>query len=92
MMFHLSPPKKESSSKIKISNPERPCDPAVEISKFEYYCQRMCPYIIVTCLIILVILLLFAFLKYGRFWFSTPENHVEHLENVVLCYGGLYEL
>lgn len=91
MISHLLSPKESSSTpKMKISNPKRPLDEAIEISVFEYYSMRIAPYLIVLFSVILIVLAFVVLLKYGRLWFSTPENHVEHLNEVVLFYGGLY--
>lgn len=91
MISHLLSPKESSSTpKMKISNPERPLDKAVEKSRFEFYCDKIALPLIVLFSVILIALAFVVLLKYGRLWFSTPENHVEHLNEVVLFYGGLY--
>lgn len=69
-----------------ISNPERPLDPPEEVSSFEYYCQKICPYVLGLFIFILFVLAFVIMLKYGRLLFSTPENHVEHLSEIVGCY------
>lgn len=79
--INLSPNK--SSKPVRLAKVEAK-------SSFEEFCERICPYVLVVSLIILVVLLLFAFLKYGRLWFSTPQNISEHMNEVVLFYGGLY--
>lgn len=73
----------KSSSKVKISNSERPLDKAIEISTFEYYCQRICPYVLLICILVFSVLLAFAFVKYGADLFSTPQNRWEHLEQAI---------
>ena len=54
-------------------------------NKVDEYCTRICPYILVTCVIIISVLSFVALAKYGRLWFSTPENHYEHLTQIVGC-------
>lgn len=80
MISQLLSPNKSSSTPKRLNKIE-------EKTRFEEFCERICPYVLVICLIILVILLLFAFLKYGRLWFSTPQNISEHMNEVVLCYS-----
>lgn len=74
----------------KISNPERPCDPAVEISTFEYYCQRICPYILIICILIFSIILAITCVKYGADLFSTPQNRWEHMEQSIYSNNTIY--
>lgn len=70
-----------------ISNPKRPLDPPEEVSRFEYYCQRVYPYVLGLFIFILLVLAFIVMIKYGRLWFSTPQNHAEHLSDVVLYVG-----
>lgn len=81
MISHLLSPKSSSTPKRlnKVSDK----------SDFEEYCQKICPYIIVLFSVILIALALIIVVKYGRLWFSTPQNISEHMNEVVLYYGGL---
>lgn len=66
-----------------VSNPKRPLDRGVEMSKFEYICQKIVPYVVLFCIGLLSVLLFVALVKYGRFWFATPQNGYEHLIQIV---------
>jgi len=57
-----------------VSNPNRPLDKGVEMSKFEYYCQKIAPYLILTCILILCVLMFIALVKYGAKWTGTEAN------------------
>lgn len=57
-----------------VSNPNRPLDKGVEMSKFEYYCQKIAPYLILTCILILCVLMFIALVKYGANWTGTEAN------------------
>ena len=48
-----------------ISNPKRPLDKAVEVSSFEYICQKIAPYVLVIGIIVLFILAFAILIKYG---------------------------
>ena len=52
------------------------------ITTFEMVCHKICPYIIIICLLILGVLLFLALAKYGHV-FSTEANHYEHLQQIV---------
>lgn len=52
-------------------------------SSFERACERICPYVLLTAMIILVILIVFVLAKYGDNLFSTPQNRYEHLSQIV---------
>lgn len=54
----------------------------VEKSPFEQTCEKVCPYIILTCIIILCVLLFIALVKHGH-TFSTEANQYEHLQQIV---------
>ena len=58
-----------------ISNPKRPLDKGVEISRFEYICQKIAPYVVLISIIILLILTFTILIKYGGAWFGTEANH-----------------
>ena len=68
-----------------ISNPNRPLDRGVEMSKFELFCRKIAPYVLVACIILFSVLIFIALVKYGRAWFSTPQNQYEHLNQIVGC-------
>ena len=57
-----------------VSNPNRPLDRGVEMSKFEYYCQKIAPYVLLFCIGLLVLLIVFVLAKYGANWFGTESN------------------
>ena len=54
----------------------------VEKSPFEQTCEKVCPYIILACIIILCVLLFIALVKHGH-TFSTEANQYEHLQQIV---------
>lgn len=43
-------------------------------SKFEVFCERICPYVIVACVIIICALLFVALVKYGHVITGTESN------------------
>ena len=53
-----------------------------ELTTFEMVCHKICPYVIIICLIVLCILLFLALAKYGHV-FSTEANHYERLSQIV---------
>ena len=57
-----------------VSNPKRPLDRAVEMSKVDYFCQKIAPYLIGLFIFILVVLAFIVLLKYGATWFGTESN------------------
>ena len=54
----------------------------VEKSPFEQTCEKVCPYIILACIIILCVLLFIALVKHGH-TLSTEANQYEHLQQIV---------
>ena len=58
-----------------ISNPKRPLDPAIETTKFDWFCTKIAPYIILVCTFILIVLALGILLKFGGALFGTEANH-----------------
>lgn len=57
-----------------VSNPNRPLDRGVEISKFEYICQKIVPYVVLFCIGLLCVLIFIALVKYGANWTGTEAN------------------
>lgn len=57
-----------------VSNPNRPLNRSVEMSKWEYFCQKIAPYIIVFCIGLLSVLIFIALVKYGANWTGTEAN------------------
>ena len=57
-----------------VSNPKRPLDRGVEMSKFEYICQKIVPYVVLFCIGLLCVLLFVALVKYGANWTGTEAN------------------
>ena len=50
-------------------------------STFQEYCDRACPYVIISCLIILSVLLFIALARYGHAITGTEANqYYYHLE------------
>jgi len=43
-------------------------------SKFEVFCERICPYVIIACVIIICALLFVALVKYGHAITGTESN------------------
>lgn len=58
-----------------ISNPKRPLDPATEITRFDWFCYRIAPYLIVIFSVLLLALAFIALVKYGGVLFGTEANH-----------------
>ena len=57
-----------------VSNPQKPLDRGVEMTRFEYYCRKIAPYVIIVCVIILTLLIFIALVKYGANWTGTESN------------------
>lgn len=53
-----------------------------ELTTFEMVCHKICPYVIIICLLILGVLLFLALAKYGHI-LSTEANHYERLSQIV---------
>jgi hypothetical protein len=66
-----------------VSNPNRPLDRGVEMSKFEYYCRKLAPYIIVLFSVILVALAFIVLVRYGGAWFGTEANHWQNMGGII---------
>lgn len=75
MISHLLSPKSSSTPK-RLNKIE-------EKTRFEEFCDKICPYVLLTAMIILVILIVFVLAKYGANLFSTPQNRYEHLSQIV---------
>ena len=45
------------------------------------FCRKICPYVIIACVIIICVLLFIALVKYGH-TFSTEANNYEHLQQI----------
>ena len=54
-------------------------------TSFDDFCRKICPYVIFFGLLVLIILILFALVKYG-FIFSTEAHQYEHLQQITI--GG----
>ena len=50
-------------------------------SKFDEVCRKLCPYILVACIVIISVLLVFALAKYG-YMLSTEAHQYEHLQQI----------
>ena len=59
---------------VVISNPSRPLDKGVEMSKFEFFCMRIAPYVLLVCVIVLLILVFVVLVKYGANLTGTEAN------------------
>lgn len=57
-----------------ISNPKRPLDRAVETSRFDWFCTRIAPYLIVLFSVLLIALAFIVLVRYGGAWFGTEAN------------------
>lgn len=68
---------------MKISNPERPLDAAIEISRTDLICTRIAPYLIGLFVFILIVLALFVAVKYGANFTGTEANVYQRLEVMV---------
>lgn len=68
-----------------VSNPKRPLDRGVEMSRFEVFCRKVAPYVLFFSIMLFGVLIFIALAKYGGAWFSTPQNKYEHLNQIVGC-------
>lgn len=68
---------------MKISNPKRPLNPAKDISKADYFCLRISPYLIRLFSFILFVLALVILVKYGANFTGTEANIYQRLEVMV---------
>lgn len=50
-------------------------------SEFDEVCRKLCPYVLVACIVIISVLIVFVLAKYG-YMFSTEANHYEHLTQI----------
>ena len=50
-------------------------------SKFDEVCRKLCPYLLVACIVIISVLLVFALAKYG-YMLSTEAHQYEHLQQI----------
>lgn len=50
-------------------------DRVEEKTKFQNFCETIAPYVIVACIILLSVLILIIFVKYGAVAFGTEANH-----------------
>ncbi len=57
-----------------VSNPKRPLDRGVEMSRFEFFCQKIVPYVVVIAVFVFIVLVLFAMVKYGHAITGTEAN------------------
>ena len=57
-----------------VSNPNRPLDKGVEMTRFEFFCNKIVPYVIVACIIVLMILVVVVLVKYGANLTGTEAN------------------
>ena len=61
-------------NKVIVSNPQRPLDKGVELSRFEFFCQKLVPYVVAIAVFVLIVLVLVAMLKYGHNITGTEAN------------------
>ena len=66
-----------------VSNPNRPLDKGVEMSKFEYYCQKIAPYIILFCIGLLCVLIFIALVRYGANLTGTEANTWQRMGGLI---------
>lgn len=59
---------------MKVSNPKRPLNPAVEKTVFENFCDKIVPYVIIITVIILLIMGLIMMVRYGANITGTEAN------------------
>ncbi|MBR0059640.1 MAG: hypothetical protein IJP99_10630 [Methanobrevibacter sp.] len=57
-----------------VSNPQRPLDRGVEMSKFELFCRKIAPYVLFVCIIVLLALVFVVLAKYGANITGTEAN------------------
>jgi len=71
-LFNLNNPSK--SEPVRLEKKEN-------YSKFDEVCRKLCPYILVACIVIISVLLVFALAKYG-YMLSTEAHQYEHLTQI----------
>lgn len=66
-----------------ISNPNRPLDKGVEMSKFDFFCSKIAPYVLLACILLLMAFILFVLVKYGAGITGTEANqYYNHLGDI----------
>lgn len=65
---------------MKVSNPKRPLNPAVEKTVFENFCDKIAPYVIIAGIVIISVLLFVALVKYGANLTGTEANVWQRME------------
>ena len=65
---------------MKVSNPKRPLNPAVEKTVFENFCDKIAPYVIIVGVLIICALLFIALVKYGANITGTEANVWQRME------------
>ena len=68
---------------MKISNPEKPLNPAIEISKTDLICTRVAPYLIVLFSVILLALAAYIIAVNGANLTGTEANTFQRLELII---------
>lgn len=68
---------------MKVSNPEKPLNPAIEVSKIDLVCTRVAPYLIGLFIFILIVLALLVTVKYGANLTGTEANTFQRLEMII---------
>lgn len=57
-----------------ISNPNRPLDKAVEKTNFEIFCEKICPYVVIIAVFMLIVLVLQIMAVHGHTVTVTEAN------------------
>ena len=66
-----------------VSNPKRPLDKAVEKSRFELFCEKIAPYVLVASIIILLVLIFVILVRYGANITGTEANGWQRMEQII---------
>lgn len=74
---------------MKVSNPEKPLNPAIEVSKIDLVCTRIAPYLIVLFSIILLALAAYIIAVNGANLTGTEANTFQRLEMIIWVYSTI---
>ena len=57
-----------------VSDPKKPLNKAVEVSKLDCWCMKLCPYVLIVALFLMIVLILLILVRYGAFLTGTEQN------------------
>ena len=75
---------------MKVSNPNKPLNPAIEISKTDWFCTRIAPYLIILFIVILLALAAYIVAVNGANLTGTEANlYYNNLEALIWVYSTI---